>query len=75
MANLKRYDIDEKFDFHGNSETVVGSANGDWVKFDDIKELLNSSDNSERDDICPLCKKKCYPSKYYCADCNNEFIP
>ena len=40
-----------------------------------LAEGQNPSTNSERDDICPLCKKKCIPSKYYCADCNNEFIP
>ena len=34
-----------------------------------------TANNSERDDICPICKQKCFPSTYYCYDCNYEFYP
>lgn len=48
MANLKRYEIDEKYDYHGNITNVHESPSGEWVKFDDIKELLNTSTNKPR---------------------------
>ena len=43
MANLKRY---TNFVDEFGKTIVLESNNGEWVKFDDIKELLNTSTNS-----------------------------
>jgi hypothetical protein len=52
MSNLTRYDLGG-YDC-GQTCTACGmevSADGEYVKFDDIKELLNSSHNTARNEI------------------------
>ena len=57
MSNLTRYD--HKSNGYNDYKEMVPSNDGAWVKFDDIKELLNSSHNTP---IMP-CK---------CVNCGNE---
>lgn len=49
MSNLTRYKMRIEDSPDGECQTVISvpSTTGQWVKFDDIKELLNSSYNSE----------------------------
>ena len=54
MANLKRYDVGEG-EYGGHEE--VECADGTWVRFDDIGELLNTSTNSARDAIADQYEK------------------
>ena len=61
MSNLTRYDLGG-YDC-GQTCTACGvdvSADGDYVKFDDIKELLNSSHNTAITK-CPNAKE-CFPT-------------
>ena len=52
MVNLKRYEF--KF-YQTNCDChYVDSPAGEWVKFNDIKELLNTSTNSA---IVPLLRE------------------
>ena len=46
MSNLTRYDFATEKGYNHYSQYFPTSI-GMWVKFDDIKELLNSSHNSE----------------------------
>ncbi len=56
MSNLTRYTMVIRRD-HDGFATVAGkvSQQGEWVKFDDIKELLNTAHNSAIV-LCPACK-------------------
>ena len=53
MSNLTRYDLEwfNRTNTMDNFHQMVASDEGAWVKFDDIKELLNSSHNISRDAI------------------------
>ena len=55
MSNLTRYTMVVRRDHEGFA-TAAGKVrqNGEWVKFDDIKELLNTAHNNARDEIL-LC--------------------
>lgn len=44
MENLKRYDFDEYDSLYGAK--FIEDATGEYVKFSDIKEILNTSTNS-----------------------------
>jgi hypothetical protein len=50
MSNFERYDVASS-DGWNNENYIVPTSDGMWVKFDDIKELLNSSHNSAMDAI------------------------
>ncbi len=53
MANLKRYDIDEYWVGDQCGYNMGEHKDGDWVKFDDIKDFLPStSDNTESTQCC-----------------------
>ena len=45
MSNLTRYDFEDGDIMDGIGGSMVVSIDGEYVKFDDIKELLNSSHN------------------------------
>ena len=51
MENLKRYRIVAKAD----GGYLREYSDGDLVKFSDIKDILNSSDNTTKATICPWC--------------------
>jgi len=58
MANLTRYNLEwfNRTKTMDNFHQMVASDEGAWVKFDDIKELLNSSHNSAMLS-CQSCKR------------------
>ena len=56
MSNLTRYDLEHSSVKHHRE--LVPSVGGDWVKFDDIKELLNIAHNCATDAICPNCHQE-----------------
>ena len=70
MENLKRYELQED-PYTGNAD-IEQCANGEWVKFEDIKEFLPSaSHNSENTQGCVVCG--CTISlKGYCAGCQTR---
>ena len=57
MSIFKRYDFDS-FSNPLYGEKFVESSIGEWVKFDDIKELLNTAHNS-RVIPCESVREKC----------------
>lgn len=47
MINLTRYNWDSGHDIGGRGAGMHKCRNGRWVKFDDVKELLNTSTNND----------------------------
>ena len=74
MSNLTRYTME-----HGKYAGIpyineVPHLAGEWVKFDDIKELLQTSHNNARDEICAAW----LPNEVACAfwgACNCAEVP
>ena len=55
MANLTRYKLKVRYsEEDGHYAVGVVRQEGEWVKFDDVKELLNKSPNSASDAIIAL---------------------
>jgi len=52
MANLKRYNITDSSMYYGPE--IDENKNGEWVKFDDVKEFLKTPHNSASDAIALL---------------------
>ena len=72
MANFKRYMMVIRRDENGFATPALKvRKNGDVLKFDEVKELLNSSDNISSTEICDesvcaYCKHN--PCKLQCYD-------
>ena len=72
MSNLKRYDVGVG-EFGGYSEEVC--ADGIWVKFDDIKELLNSSHNKQSTPFtCEGCVVESCDMRGKAIKCNGKVV-
>jgi len=69
MSNLTRYNFwrDSIADCYCGMEEI---ADGEYVKFDDIKELLNTAHNSQSTPFCLQCHS---PSKWViaCTKCGS----
>ena len=51
MKNLKRYELVEEGSAYHQIAVMDECADGDWVKFSDIKDILNSTPNTTKDKI------------------------
>jgi len=76
MSNLTRYFIFAEGDPHESELVVVADKSGEWVKFDDIKGLLNSTPNRpimpcERHSCCNCGNSACVMHGVNC----HKFIP
>jgi hypothetical protein len=55
MENLTRYKMEtcECNNWDCDKVDAWSDPEGEWVKFSDIKELLQTANNNARDEICP----------------------
>lgn len=60
MSNLIKYNLGVVACGIGDYKDMVVDAEGEYVKFDDIKELLNSSPNCQSDAISQLYHELLY---------------
>jgi len=72
MSNLTRYKMRIEDSPSGECQAVlpVASKEGRWVKFDDIKELLNSSHNKQSTPLCSACGVE-LSCRNHCYDTNS----
>ena len=71
MENLTKYSP-AILNNNGVAEASMVSTNvGEFVKFSDIKELLQTAHNNARDEICPHYSSEFVASAGHCIDkCN-----
>lgn len=48
IKDLTRYNANSVYDFHGNDLTISQDKEGEYVKFDEIKEILSKEILSEK---------------------------
>ena len=77
MSNLTRYDHESDpyglCDMCGSK--MVESVDGDYVKFDDIKELLNSSHNKQSTPFtCDGCVVESCDMRGKAIKCNGKVV-
>ena len=73
MANLTRYELTIQHGKDGEHVALYHAMeNGEWVKFEDVKELLQTAHNKQSTPLVEFCEDCGRQLDMICSHCNDD---